>query len=90
MVDLWQVAIGENAHNMDTQPPLSALEQAQQLIDAFNIESATLFDHKPVLRIQVPDSEFARVLDLRTTLVDRLKPTGFRFIALDLDSDTET
>lgn len=89
MAGLWQVATGENAHSMDIQPSPSALEQAEQLIEEFNIESATLFDHKPVLRIQVPDSEFARVLELRTTLVEKLKPTGFRFIALDLDHETE-
>lgn len=75
---------------METQPPLSALKQAEQLIEEFNIESATLFDHKPVLRIQVPDSEFARVLELRTELVEKLKPTGFRFIALDLDHNTKS
>ncbi|MCE2402081.1 hypothetical protein J4G08_14500 [Candidatus Poribacteria bacterium] len=75
---------------METQPALSALEQAEQLIAEFNIESATLFDHKPVLRIQVSDSEFTRVLELRTTLVEKLKPTGFRFIALDLDHNTES
>lgn len=90
MVDLWQAAIGENAHNMETQPQLSPLAQAEQLIEEFNIESATLFDHKPVLRIQVPESEFARVLKLRTTLVEKLKPTGFRFIALDLDGNSES
>ena len=89
MVDLWQAATGENAHSMETQPALSSLEQAEQLIQEFNIESATLFDHKPVLRIQVPDSEFARVLELRTTLVEKLKPTGFRFISLDLDHKTD-
>ena len=89
MVDSWQAVTGENAHSMETQPPLSALEQAEQLIEEFNIESATLFDHKPVLRIQVPDSEFTRVLELRTTLVEKLKPTGFRFIALDLDHKPE-
>ena len=90
MVGLWQAATGENAHNMETQPPFSDLEQAEQLIQEFQIESATLFDHKPVLRIQVPASEFARVLELRTTLVEKLKPTGFRFIALDLDDKTES
>lgn len=90
MVDLWQAATGENAHNMETPPSPSALEQAEQLIEEFNIENATLFDHKPVLRIQVPDSEFARVLELRTTLVEKLKPTGFRFIALDLDHETDS
>ena len=90
MVDLWQAATGENAHNMDTQPQLSALEQAEQLIEEFNIESAILFDHKPVLRIQVSDSEFTRVLELRTILVEKLKPTGFRFIALDFDHKTKS
>ncbi len=90
MVDLWQAVTGENAHNMEIQPALSALEQAEQLIEEFNIKSATLFDHKPVLRIQVSDSEFTRVLELRTTLVEKLKPTGFRFIALDLDHNTES
>jgi PP-loop superfamily ATP-utilizing enzyme len=75
---------------METLPELSALEQAEQLIEEFNIEGATLFDHKPVLRMQVHDSEFARVLELRTTLVEKLKPTGFRFIAIDLDHSTES
>ncbi len=75
---------------MEIQSPLSALAQAEKIFEKFNIESATLFDHKPVLRIQVSDSEFARVLDLRSTLVEKLKPTGFRFIALDLEANTET
>ncbi len=90
MADLCRAATGENAHNMETHPQLSALAQAEQLIEEFNIESATLFDHKPVLRIQVPESEFARVLELRTALVEKLKPTGFRFIALDLEHNTES
>lgn len=90
MAGLWQAATGEGALNMETQPSPSALEQAEQLIEEFNIKSATLFDHKPVLRIQVAESEFARVLELRNTLVEKLKPTGFRFIAVDLDSDMES
>ncbi len=85
MVGLWQEATGENAHNMESQPAPSALQQAEQLMQEFDIKGAILFDHKPVLRIQVPDSEFARVLELRTTLVEKLKSTGFRFIAVDLD-----
>ncbi len=90
MVGLCQEVIGENARSMETLPELSALEQAEQLIEEFNIEGATLFDHKPVLRMQVHDSEFARVLELRTILVEKLKPTGFRFIAIDLDHSTES
>ena len=88
MVALWQVVIGENVRNMEIQSPLSALAQAEKILEKFDIESAALYDHKPVLRIQVSDSEFARVLDLRSTLVEELKPTGFRFIALDLDTNS--
>ena len=87
MADLWQEVIGEDAHNMETQSSLSALEQAEQLIEEFNIKGAVLFDHKPVLRIQVAESEFSRVLELRNPLVERLKSSGFRFIAVDLAHD---
>ncbi len=86
MADLWQEVIGEGKNSMETQSELSAIQQAEQLIAEFDIEGASLYDHKLVLRIQVPDSQFASVLELRDTLVEKLKPTGFRFISLDLDS----
>ena len=89
MADLWQEVIGENRNNMETEPTLSPLQQAEHLISEFGIEGAVLFDHKPVLRIQVPDSLFTRVLERRTELVEKLKPTGFRFIALDLNSNKD-
>ena len=75
---------------METKPTLSPLHQAEHIISEFGIEGAILFDHKPVLRIQVPDSLFTRMLDLRTELVEKLKPTGFRFIALDLNSNPKS
>ena len=89
MADLWQEVIGENRNNMETEPTLSPLQQAEHLISEFGIEGVVLFDHKPVLRIQVPDSLFTRVLERRTELVEKLKPTGFRFIALDLNSNKD-
>lgn len=89
MADLWQEVIGEGRLNMETVPQPTAIKQAQKLIEEFNIENATLFDHKPVLRIQVPDSQFLRVLELRNSLVEKLKPTGFRFIAVDLDNNQQ-
>lgn len=90
MADSWQEVIGENKNNMENQSKPSDLQQAEHLISEFGIEGAILFDHKPVLRIQVPDSLFARMLDLRTELVEKLKPTGFRFIALDLNSNPKS
>lgn len=88
MEDLWRVATGEKTHKMGTQSELTAIEQAKQLIKSFNIQGASLFDHTPVLRIQVGESEFPRVMELRSTLVEKLKSTGFRFISLDLDDNS--
>lgn len=89
MADLWQEVIGENKNNMETEPTPADLQQAEHIISEFGIEGAILFDHKPVLRIKVPESVFSHVLDIRTELVEKLKPTGFRFIALDLGCSTD-
>ena len=74
---------------MDTVSSESALAQAEQLFAEYNIKSVKLFDHKPVLRLLVPDSEFERILDMRTKLAEELKSTGFRFIAIDLEHNSE-
>ena len=63
----------------------AALTQIKQILHEFQIEHVSLFDHDPVLRIQVPDAQFARALQLRETLVERIKPLGYRFVAIDLD-----
>jgi len=89
MVDLWREVIGEGKSSMETQSDLSPMKQAEQLIAEFGFEGVSLYDHKPVLRIQVPNSQFARVLELRDSLVEKLKPTGFRFISVDLDANIE-
>ncbi len=86
MVDLWQVVIGGSENNMEHLRTSTALEQAAHILSALGIEDVLLSDHKPVLRIQVCDAMWIRVLACRTELVEQLKPTGFRFIALDLDS----
>ncbi len=63
----------------------AALTQIEQILHEFQIENVSLFDHDPVLRIQVSDAQFARALQLRETLVERIKPLGYRFVAIDLD-----
>ncbi|RKU20751.1 hypothetical protein C6500_08010 [Candidatus Poribacteria bacterium] len=63
----------------------AALVAVKQILSEFELEDVLLFDHTPVLRIQVSDAQFTRALQLRETLVDRIKPLGYRFIALDLD-----
>ena len=47
------------------------LVQAEQVMEEFQLKTLELFDHAPVLRIRVPESEFARALELRATLVEK-------------------
>ena len=63
----------------------AALAQIEQILLELQIEDVSIFDHDPVLRIQVSDAQFERVLQVRETLVERIKPLGYRFIAIDLD-----
>ena len=63
----------------------TALTQIEQILHEFQIENVAIFDHDPVLRIQVSDAQFARALQLRETLVERIKPLGYRFVAIDLE-----
>ena len=73
----------------ETRPAQSekptVLTQIEQLLHEFQLKDVSLFDHDPVLRIQVSDAQFALALELRETLVERIKPLGYRFIAIDLD-----
>ena len=74
---------------MDSESTLTALQHAKQLLAKHKIKNVKLFDHKPVLRIQVTEADFERILDMRTELVEQLKSTGFRFIAVDLEHHSE-
>ena len=91
MVGSWQVAIGGDSLKMEKNSDMvqaespAALVEIKQILSEFQLEDVSLFDHAPVLRIQVSEVQFTRALQLRETLVDRIKPLGYRFIALDLD-----
>ena len=63
----------------------AARPHIEQVLREFQLEAVSLFDHDPVLRVQVSDAQFVRALEVRETLVERIKPLGYRFIAIDLD-----
>lgn len=91
MVDSWRVVIGGDSPKMakdleilQTDNPAS-LAEVERILHEFELEDVSLFDDAPVLRIQVSEAQFTHALQLRETLVDRIKPLGYRFIALDLD-----
>ena len=91
MGDLWRVATGGDSPKMSKDSNTvqaesrAALVEVKQILSEFALENVSLFDNTPVLRIQVSESQFTHALQLRETLVDRIKPLGYRFIALDLD-----
>ena len=70
---------------MEKQQNPSTFASIHNILAEFQIQGASLSDHSPVLRIQVSASQFARAIAMRETLVERIKPLGYRFIALDLE-----
>lgn len=87
MVGSWPEATGDGARKMeqDTHKTAIVLPQIERCLHEFQLNVVQLFDHAPVLRIQVPETDFARVLELREILVERIKPFGYRFVAVDLE-----
>ena len=75
----------ENDPNTKQNENSAALAEVERILHEFQLEDVSLSDHAPVLRIQVSDAQFARALQLREALVERIKPLGYRFVALDLD-----
>ncbi len=71
----------DSQSNVERQKSLTA---AQQVLEEIGIKDARLYDHSPVLRVQVPETVFDRALQMREAIADQLKAVGYRFIALDL------
>ena len=66
-----------------------SLAEARRYLEEIGITEALLFDHSPVLRIQVPERVFDRALQMREAIVDQLKAVGYRFVALDLANNDD-
>ena len=87
MVDLWLGVTGGGVLRMEKEHSenQTSLKEVEEVLHEFQIKGAVLFDHTPVLRIQISESQFTHALQVRETLVERIKPLGYRFVALDLD-----
>ena len=75
----------EKEHSLEHNENQTGLKKIKQILHELQIEDAVLSDHTPVLRIQISEVQFAHALQIRETLVECIKPLGYRFIALDLD-----
>ena len=63
------------------------IELAERNLIELGIEGASVSHHGVIVRIQVPDSDFDRTVQLRESIVNRLKAIGYRYVALDLNEN---
>jgi PP-loop superfamily ATP-utilizing enzyme len=75
---------------MQSQPenPLSEAEmviRAEQALAALGIENATVYSHQKTARICVSESDYDRAIQMRESIVERMRELGYRFVALDLE-----
>lgn len=62
---------------------------AQQCLSELGIAEVSIYPHKRIVRIQVAESDFDRAIQMRETIVERMKTIGYRFVALDFDEKTD-
>ena len=62
---------------------------AQQCLSELGIMEASIFPHRKIVRIQVAEADFDRAVQMRETIVERLKTVGYRFVALDFDEKVD-
>ena len=63
---------------------------AQQCLSELGIAEAAIYPHKRIVRIQVAEADFDRAVQMRETIVERLKTIGYRFVALDFDEKVDS
>ena len=72
--------------NTGRTPNLDELiELAEKNLIELGIEGASVSHHGTIVRIQVRESDFDRAVQMRESIVNRLKAIGYRYIALDLN-----
>ena len=62
---------------------------AQQCLSELGIAEASIHPHRKIVRIQVAEADFDRAIQMRETIVERLKAIGYRFVALDFDEKAD-
>ncbi len=62
---------------------------ARQCLSELGIPEASIYPHKRIVRIQVAETDFDRAIQMRETIVERMKSIGYRFVALDFDEKAD-
>ena len=64
------------------------LAQAKQTLNALGLEQIRLAEHQRILQIGLSDPDFKTAIQIRETIVAKIKALGYRFVTLDLTSDS--
>ena len=62
---------------------------ARQGLSELGISEVSIHPHRKIVRIQVAESDFERAIQMRETIVERMKTIGYRFVALDFDEKAD-
>ena len=62
---------------------------AQQCLSELGIPAAAIYPHRKIVRVQVSAADFDRAIQMRETIVERMKTIGYRFVALDFDEKAD-
>ena len=71
-----------------SQTELDLLEQAKQTLNALGLEQIRLAEHQRILQIGLSAPDFKTAIQIRETIVAKIKALGYRFVTLDLTSDS--
>jgi uncharacterized protein len=64
---------------------LSRVERAEAALHSLGFLDLRVRHYDDTARLEVPVSEFARVLDQRSAVVDAVRSVGYRYVTLDLE-----
>ena len=71
-----------------SQTELDLLAQAKQTLNALGLEQIRLAEHQRILQIGLSDPDFKTAIQIREMIVAKIKALGYRFVTLDLTSDS--
>jgi uncharacterized protein len=67
-----------------TAEALARIEQAEDALRELGFATCRLRDHFPVARIELAVERLLEALEMRETIVERIRAAGYTFVALDL------
>jgi len=68
-----------------TEQKLKQVEDAEEFLKTLGFVEFRLRHHDQMARLEVHNGDLAKVIAKRERIVEKLKSTGFKFVAVDLE-----